>query len=759
MSVLSMASNTEDLNPLSWKSTDEYKYPVPKPQGDHWEIILERFLTKDKSQCDAWKDEVQNLLLFAGLFSAVVTAFAVESYKTLQQDPNVALAVLLANIAAGIDTLANNTNPSVQSTPNVEPDVSVSFSPSSTSIRINIFWFSSLILSLATVIVGIVSLQWLREHQRYSEPLNPKQSLAVFHLRSAALRMWGIPHVFTILPLILQTAVILFFIGLGEFLFVLSPAVAASAFGLISLPILFLIATTILPTLQLLLVSFQISSDYSMPSQCAYKSPQSWAFLHLFLLGMRISYFLHRILGYISWPNQFMASLETISSVFSKATINILAKLHVCMIELPLDVHAACNRQNWVEFDITWLAFRDAHYLSQQKSALIWADDIFRPSYDLVQALVTSAKEHAIYEPVVLAAYHGMKELCDAIVADEILDLEPHHSKSELEMIRAARVAALQSGFTPFRSEHFQEKTFGLHIIRDEMILAFLRLPGIYSHSSNPTHPIGLHRMEIFTRLLVRNRFRGVGPETREIDPAHPFLAEINRVENDWEKTEAFPEDMIQQQYITLEHILDLALEPSSYEVITGARYSLLAKYFNYISSFRCPENLESDFLSILSTISKGFTFSIESQRYENADFLFFVARLYFENLAQHLWFSDYMKFGPYRIRRTFISLLEIMLRYEHQMDKLAYNNITRPWETGLHASNSHTTIYPPTPVRFTYEPIPETLLRFLPYHSKFHVPIDMVTVFADKLAPVDSDGESMAFAVSLNNSETWSQL
>lgn len=122
------------------------------------------------------------------------------------------------------------------------------FSPPSSSVQINILWFSSLILSLTTVIIGIVSLQWLREHQRYTEPLTSKQALAVFHLRAASLKKWHVPHVFSFLPLLLQAAVILFFAGLVEFLLSLNRMVAIPATLLMGLSILFLIATTILPT-------------------------------------------------------------------------------------------------------------------------------------------------------------------------------------------------------------------------------------------------------------------------------------------------------------------------------------------------------------------------------------------------------------------------------------------------------------------------------------------------------------------------------
>ncbi|KIM35348.1 hypothetical protein M413DRAFT_51356, partial [Hebeloma cylindrosporum] len=101
-----------------------------------------------------WKDEVQTLLIFAGLFSAVITSFVVESSKDLQLDPN---TLLLSQI---LTVITNNTN----SAPNVSHPIQLSPSPS--SHRINALWFTSLVLSLTTVLVGIISLQWLREHQR-----------------------------------------------------------------------------------------------------------------------------------------------------------------------------------------------------------------------------------------------------------------------------------------------------------------------------------------------------------------------------------------------------------------------------------------------------------------------------------------------------------------------------------------------------------------------------------------------------------------
>ncbi|KDR66586.1 hypothetical protein GALMADRAFT_26637, partial [Galerina marginata CBS 339.88] len=124
---------------------------------DPWSVLLKPRMEEDKIRCEAWKEEVNNLLIFAGLFSAVVTAFVIESYKTLQPDPNSAVVDLLSRIATRLDDPPLN---------EVSPITSAaSFSPPPSSIRINILWFLSLILSLTTVLVGIITLQWLREYQ------------------------------------------------------------------------------------------------------------------------------------------------------------------------------------------------------------------------------------------------------------------------------------------------------------------------------------------------------------------------------------------------------------------------------------------------------------------------------------------------------------------------------------------------------------------------------------------------------------------
>src|SRR5437016_12627900 len=47
----------------SWRSGQLYRYPVPKPEGDPWQIVLIPLMRKDKLQCTAWKEQIQSILV------------------------------------------------------------------------------------------------------------------------------------------------------------------------------------------------------------------------------------------------------------------------------------------------------------------------------------------------------------------------------------------------------------------------------------------------------------------------------------------------------------------------------------------------------------------------------------------------------------------------------------------------------------------------------------------------------------------------
>ncbi|EIN04139.1 hypothetical protein PUNSTDRAFT_21034, partial [Punctularia strigosozonata HHB-11173 SS5] len=69
-----------------------------------WETCLEEMLRHDTKMVEDWNDEINTILILAGLFSAVLTAFTVESYQLLQQDPEQESADTLSQISLQLES-------------------------------------------------------------------------------------------------------------------------------------------------------------------------------------------------------------------------------------------------------------------------------------------------------------------------------------------------------------------------------------------------------------------------------------------------------------------------------------------------------------------------------------------------------------------------------------------------------------------------------------------------------------------------------
>ncbi|TFK30279.1 hypothetical protein FA15DRAFT_752367 [Coprinopsis marcescibilis] len=225
-----------------WKSGEPRKYSVQ--QDISWKKAREMIEKYDQAMCSAWKDDIDQILLFAGLFSATVTSFTVESYQWLSKSPEDSSTELLAFIATQLSPGVALPDSLV-----VEP-----FEVSAVDVHINVLWFLSLALSVSTVFVGILCLQWLTKYQR-DPGLPHKDAVALRQMRFEGLLFWQIPNIIGLLPILLLTALILFFIGLLLLLWTKNSTVAIPATCIIACSLLFIAVTSLLPTLQLLFVS------------------------------------------------------------------------------------------------------------------------------------------------------------------------------------------------------------------------------------------------------------------------------------------------------------------------------------------------------------------------------------------------------------------------------------------------------------------------------------------------------------------------
>ncbi|PPR05328.1 hypothetical protein CVT24_008047 [Panaeolus cyanescens] len=268
-------SNLSTANVRAFKTTPTRKNTAPlssneSPEHDVWNEAFGMAKEFDDSMCESWTDEIQNMLIFAALFSAVVTAFAIQTVELLNEDPSPEISTfLLAEIASQLTGNATAVNALIRPL-TISADSAAGISE---AIRINCFIFVSLILSLGAALVGIVSLQWIRSYRK-REYIFQRHRLSVRQSQYDGLAEWNVPEIIISIPVFLLLSIATFFIGLLDFLRLTNTTLAIVA-GVSMSPILgFLIWTTGRPAIFILRNHMRAQAN-PVPIP-AYQSPQAW---------------------------------------------------------------------------------------------------------------------------------------------------------------------------------------------------------------------------------------------------------------------------------------------------------------------------------------------------------------------------------------------------------------------------------------------------------------------------------------------------
>ncbi|KAJ6566827.1 hypothetical protein B0H19DRAFT_990565, partial [Mycena capillaripes] len=152
-----MREQTELLRRIDARqaSADLSKKPmpqVPATSSSAWNPLLKSFVNETiQPKVDRWRNGLDSLLVFLGLFSAIVTAFLVDSLSTLTQDETARTNELLLNLTNIVILLSG------QPTSNLTLAQPAAFRPNASDIRVNSFYSLSLVLSLsiaALVVAG-----------------------------------------------------------------------------------------------------------------------------------------------------------------------------------------------------------------------------------------------------------------------------------------------------------------------------------------------------------------------------------------------------------------------------------------------------------------------------------------------------------------------------------------------------------------------------------------------------------------------------
>ncbi|KAI0738747.1 hypothetical protein BC629DRAFT_1300105, partial [Irpex lacteus] len=205
------SSKNQDEN-----DTREVRY-IWTGQATGWGAIAAHMREYDEEKVKAVKDDIDTLLVFAGLFSAVLSALVVESYQKLLPDvTSMMLATHVQSLAVLQQLSLQMANTSYHPTVAIASTNAIPFQPSTAAIRINVLWFASLMFSLITASFGILVKQWLREYMAVDSS-SPQARLRLRNYRYLALQQWQVFEIAAALPLLQQLALALFFVGLCYF--------------------------------------------------------------------------------------------------------------------------------------------------------------------------------------------------------------------------------------------------------------------------------------------------------------------------------------------------------------------------------------------------------------------------------------------------------------------------------------------------------------------------------------------------------------
>ncbi|KAJ7662205.1 hypothetical protein DFH06DRAFT_987687, partial [Mycena polygramma] len=182
-----------------------------------------------------WNQNLDTMLIVATLFSAVVTAFVIETSHDLGPSAQGLTNDLLLNIIQAL-------NPNTLQ-PIVKPQ---NFVPSPGSVWVNGLWFTSLACSLGDAAIAMLIKQWLNAYSAGLPASHQLHSRMRQHRFDALIR-WKTPQIISFLPFALSVCVMLFLAGLSILLFSLNNIVAIATTIFVSIIVIFHVASLLLP--------------------------------------------------------------------------------------------------------------------------------------------------------------------------------------------------------------------------------------------------------------------------------------------------------------------------------------------------------------------------------------------------------------------------------------------------------------------------------------------------------------------------------
>ncbi|EUC63801.1 alpha/beta-hydrolase [Rhizoctonia solani AG-3 Rhs1AP] len=177
-------------------------------QQRFWKSYQDEAIVQDNEFVKDRGGNLDTMLVFAGLYSGILTAFLIDSTALLQQSPADITNALLLNIAQSQWRLETGNVDS-----SVSPILLPSFERPAAARVLNCLWYVALMLSLAAAMLAMLAKEWLAAYTTY-ETRDPHIFALKRQQRFSAFRSWGAITFIDWIPILLHISLLLFTLGL-----------------------------------------------------------------------------------------------------------------------------------------------------------------------------------------------------------------------------------------------------------------------------------------------------------------------------------------------------------------------------------------------------------------------------------------------------------------------------------------------------------------------------------------------------------------
>ncbi|KAK0199060.1 hypothetical protein F5146DRAFT_118605 [Armillaria mellea] len=208
---------------MSAPGDDHMKSPrYEDPSAKLWYSYLTEAEKHDRALALSWKGDMDAILIFAGLFSASVTAFIIESYQSLLPNTDDKVVFLLTRISDQLVSVSNGSHPA--SVPDL---LEAKFTPTASALVCNALWFLSLGFSLICALSATLVQQWTRNYIQATENRStPQRRARISAFLYQGLNRFKMAALVEIIPLLLHISLLLFLAGLFACLLSVNSALA-----------------------------------------------------------------------------------------------------------------------------------------------------------------------------------------------------------------------------------------------------------------------------------------------------------------------------------------------------------------------------------------------------------------------------------------------------------------------------------------------------------------------------------------------------